>query len=221
MPILPFLPAIIGAVSGIAGGILNNRKSARTTESSFSREGTSTTEGHLSKPQQRLNRAAILQLLEMIKAGPNVTQADKNMAYGDINRTWGAQIPRLRAMATAHGNTGGSLGNLTLQNEVGRSNARQQATGQLQHEAMQRYLQTLFGAKSFITPYSSTTTSSESGTGTNVGPSTLGNTVAGAGNQFANFLDQFQTAQWLKGILGGGGGSPDLFGEGGLSDLAP
>src|SRR6185295_6796312 len=127
---MAFLAPFIPAIAGLIGGLIQNKKSNRTAESSFSREGTSTTQGHLSKPQQRLNRAAILQLLEMIKAGPTVSQADKNMAYGDINRTWGAQIPRLRAMATAHGNTGGSLGNLQLQNEVGRSNARQQATGQ-------------------------------------------------------------------------------------------
>lgn len=197
--IVPFLPAIIGGVSKIAGGLIQNKRSNRTQ--TYSRQGTSssTSKSKLTPRQKGLEKFAIKALLDLIQGGPgNIPQNEKNAAYGDINRVYNAQIPRLRAMATARGSTGGQLGSLQVRNEVDRSNARQQATSGLLDKARNTWLQAIFGSKQFLTPRTITTTGTTSEQGEGTAPSQIGNILGQAGSDFA-------TALWLKNLLGQGG----------------
>lgn len=209
----PFIPTIVGAGSALAGSLKQNSKEGRTATSEQQSHRTSTTEGVLGGRQHKLNKNALNALIDLIQQGPQVLQADKNLAFTDINKTYNSIIPRLQSNFTSRGmGQSGALNQAMQTNEYQRANARGTALAGLQSQAMNRYLQTIGLAPAFLTPRTINTTEDFTGTGTNTGPNQLGNITGATG---------FALAQFLKQLLGGGGGPFNAAGTGGVGGSFP
>ncbi len=215
--VIPFIPQIIGAGSALAGSLKQNSKAGRTSTAEQQSHRTSTVTGELSRKQQMLNQSALRSLMGLIDAGPQVLQADKNLAFTDINKTYNSVLPRLQSNFTSRGmGQSGALNQAFRDTEFQRADARGTAMGRLQSQAMNRWLQSIGLAPAFLTPRTVSTTEDFMGTGTNTGPSQAGNILGGAG---------FALSEFLKRLLNGSGGpsvpdfqnNPDF----NIGDIAP
>jgi len=185
MPIIPFLPLIIGTATSLIGAAKQNSKSGRTSTSEFNRSGT--TEGVLTPRQHRVEKQALNALLELITQGPNVLQSDRNQMRTQTNQTYNAIAPRLEAGLTARGFGGsGKLGAGFKGLDIARANQIQSGEADLRREALQRWMQSIGLSSSFLTPRTVNTT--ETGTGSATGPSQTGNIIGGAGFALSQFL---------------------------------
>ena len=199
MPVVPFIPLIIGAVGAVAKGI--GGAGSKTGSSTSQTDSSFTNSGDLTKQQKALMKQLFGALSGALEQGPNVPQFARNTARAQINNTFDTIRPRLESSLTARGfGQSGNLGAGFKDLEYQRAKAFQGSEADLRTEAQNRYMQMLGLSQGFIKPYNFSGTSSQTGSGTQTVPGTgLLAGLGGAGQDIGGLLQLFQ-------LLGGGGG---------------
>lgn len=161
--------AIPWAASGI-GGLLSSIGRAKGQTSSSSSESTGTQEANLSGKQRKVNKALFQQILEALKMGPQVSQADRNVARGQINDTYNGATTNLESNLAARGfGESGKFGAGLRDMSIARAKAFQNTEATLRDQAQNRFMQMLQAGFQFDQPRSFTSSSSGTQTGTQGG----------------------------------------------------
>jgi hypothetical protein len=223
MPVVPFIPLIIGAASaGLSalgstkkGGAPGGAGSTSESQTKQTSQETSRTEGERTGRQSDVFKAVLDQLLASINQGPTVLQAERNRMRNQVNNTYNALGPKLEAGLTSRGfGSSGKLGAGFKGIEMARANQIQSGESDLQTQALQRYMQMLGLALPYTRPDIINTTRSGTVEGTATG-SQIGNgtnPLSAAGSGLGDILGLLQI---FPNLFGGGGGSSIPAGVGG------
>ena len=181
------IPMALSGLGGIFSGI--GASKPQTSTSKFDQTSTQ----NLDPKQTKLNKALFQQLIQLIRQGPNVSQADKDTTYGAINQNFDAAGKNLEATLAARGfGNSGKLGQGYRSLDIDRAKARQSGLATLQDQAVNRFQQWIQDAFQFDVPRSTTS----SGTSTTTGSGVPWQSSVGAG------LGDAASLAYLRGGLG-------------------
>ena len=179
--IIPFLPAIAGAV----GGLVSGRPKTTTTQQNRAYRD----------PMQAAIQQQLAEILKNALDSPGkAPQWMINQGKKQVNSSYNNALPNIeRTLAKRGFETSGKLGGAARDVEMGRATAMQDLRAQLSQFADQRFQQMLQYAMGFQKPEGSDSTS------TYTGPSPTGPILQGLGGDLSTLL-------LAKGGGGGGGG---------------
>lgn len=214
MPIVPFLPAIIGAAGGVLGGI----GASKSKTSTYNQNQTSTTTGNQTGAQSKVDETLFRQIIKALKLGANVSESDRNAARGQINENFALGNDNLISSLVSRGfGDSGKVASGLRSNETTRQKAFQSTEATLRNQAQTRFMDLLHTALAYITPRSTTTTGSASGSQTQPGQSPWSAIGSGLGD-----LSSYLFLRQMGGLggAGAGGGDFDFGGDPSLCHIA-
>lgn len=205
------LPWAASALGGIFSGIGRSKPQSQTSTSN----STSTSEAVLGGKQKKINKAIFQQLLDLIKQGPTVSQADRNTMRSQTNQAYNSANTNLEANLAARGYaSGGKLGAGIRDNSLERAKATQSGEAGLTRDAWSKFMQAIGAGFQFDQPRETTTTSQ--GTQTSTGSGVPWQSTVGSG--FGDLSSMLFAKN--MGLFGGGGGSSlPIAGPSNMSDL--
>jgi hypothetical protein len=181
--------------------------SKQPTSQTSQTSGTSTTSGARTKPQSKVFKGILDQLLSQISEGTNVTDADRAAMRASVGHTYNAIAPNLNAALNSRGLTGATatkgkkgtpaLGAIPAVPDIpgkpgtryeglttAAANEVQKQEALLREEAQNRFFQMAGLAAPYTRPDTTTTTFSQSGSGqgTIPGPSIFDRLLGYAGD---------------------------------------
>lgn len=188
-------------------GVFKSRP--QTTTQTQTGKSESEQRGIFSGGQRKVMRDIGDAFLELIGAGPQVLESDRQASRAQINSTYAGLRPRLESAMTARGfGESGKLGAGFKDLEFQRAKAIQGGEADLRREALARYFQTLGMGSSFaLHPLGQTSSGTTSGTSSVSvpGPSYFDRFMSGAGGLLGLGLMGGMPFPFFGG--GGGGGA--------------